>query len=195
MEGSRILVRDVRLAFFTGWEPEAFPGGTDPTKYYSASFIMGRKHPQVPQINKLMEDLCKAEDKWQKKGPLIVLKAIKATGKVFFRDGDTKPEYDGFPGNWFISARSKTRPNYFDHKRDNITEDMGLLYSGCYVNVLLSTYSYTKGNNGLGAEIKGIQYLRKGDAFGGGGPAAAPDEFDEIDAPEDDEGSDDDMMA
>lgn len=179
----RILVRDVRLAFAdTLWHAEPFPGGRDPTPYHNASFLLGPQHKQLPELNKMCEDLCKEE--WKVKGP-SVLKAIKLTGKIFLRDGDTKPEYDGFPGNWFISARSKTRPNYFDHKRDNITEDMGLLYSGCYVNVLLSTYSYTKGNNGLGAEIKGIQYLRKGDAFGGGGPPAAAEDFDEIDAPDD----------
>lgn len=187
---SRILVRDVRLAFATIWHPEPFPNGKDPTPYYSASFILPPKHKQLPELNKLMADL--ANEEWKLKGPAI-LKAIKQTGKVFLRDGDIKPEYDGFPGNWFISARSKTKPNCFDHKRDTVTEEQGLLYSGCYVNVLLSCYSYTKGNNGLGAELKGIQYLRKGDAFGGGGPAAQPDEFDEIDAPDD--GDDDDIMG
>jgi hypothetical protein len=178
---SRILVKDVRLAFAVLWHPEPFPGGKDPTPYYSGSFIMPPTHPQRRELNVLMDTL--AAEEWKLRGP-AVLKAMKATGKVFFRDGNTKPEYDGFPGNWFISARSKVKPNCFDHKRDNITEEMGILYSGCYVNVLLSTYAYTKGNNGLGAELKGVQFLRKGDAFGGGGPPAQADEFDEIDAPD-----------
>jgi len=189
---SRILVRDVRGAFLCLWHPEPFPGGKDPTPYYSGSFIMPPSHPQRGAINKLMESL--ANQEWKLKGP-VILKAIKATGKVFFRDGNTKPEYDGFPGNWFISARSKVQPNCFDHARNKITEDMGIIYSGCYVNVLLSTYSYTKGNNGLGAELKGIQFLRKGDAFGGGGPPAAADEFDEIDAPDEEEMNADEMMG
>jgi len=70
-----------------------------------------------------------------------------------------------------------------------------LLYSGCYVNVNLEAYPYTKGNNGLGARVRGVQLLRKGEAFGGGGPPASDDEFDEIDTPEDEEETADDLMS
>lgn len=185
----KFALKDARLAFTKLWTPEAFPGGNDPTKYYSCTLLIPPTHAQYAQINKAMDTL--AAEKWPSKGP-SVLKAAKAIGKVFFRDGDTKEEYEGFAGNWFISARSKVKPNYFDHQRNLVTEESGILYGGCYVNASLEFYAYTKGNNGLGAGLKGLQFLRKGDAFGGGSPADA-DDFDEISAP--DEGEEDDLTA
>jgi hypothetical protein len=182
-----ILLKDVRLAFATNLFTAApFPGGNDPTPYYSCTLLMPPTHPQRKVLDKIMVEL--AEAKWGKKGA-AVLKAAKATGKVFFRDGDTKPDYEGFEGMWFVSARSKVRPNYFDGRRNPISEADGLLYSGAYVNASLGLYAYTKGNNGLGAGLRGIQYYRKGDAFGGGAPAEM-DDFEEITAPPDEEGDD-----
>lgn len=181
-----ILLKDVRLAFANNlFTPAPFPGGNDPTPYFSCTLLMPPTHPQRKELDKIMTDL--AEAKWGKKGAAI-LKGAKAIGKVFFRDGDTKPEYEGFEGMWFVSARSKVRPNYFDGRRNPIGEADGLLYSGAYVNASLGLYAYTKGNNGLGASLRGVQYLRKGDAFGAGAPAE-PDDFDEI-GDEGDEGTD-----
>jgi hypothetical protein len=185
------------------WTPEPFPDSLDKTEYFSGTYLLtpnsqlqyqddkgkptGPKLPAKTELDKLCAKLC--NDKWAKKGPAI-LKAITMTGKIFFRDGDTKPDYEGFPGTYFISARSKVRPTYFDQQKQPITEEQGILFSGVYVNVNLEAYAYTKGNNGLGARIRGVQLLRTGEAFGGGGPPASDDEFDEIDAPDDDGESD-----
>ena len=185
------------------WTPEPFPTGNDPTPYFSGTYlltpntmlqlyegtkVLPKKYPAVAALEKICVDL--TNEKWgAKKGP-AVLKAIKMTGKIFFRDGDTKPDYEGFPGTHFISARSKIRPTYFDGQRQPLSEDMGVLYSGCYVNVNLEAYAYTKGNNGLGARLRGVQFLRAGEAFGGGGPPASDAEFDEIDNPEEETADD-----
>jgi hypothetical protein len=178
----RIMLRDVRQSFMCYWKPEPFPNSTDPTPYFSGTYLLPADHPQLPELKKICLELC--VEKWGKtKGPAIY-KAIQMTGKIFLRDGNAKPDYDGFPGNWFISARSKVMPSYFDGQKQPITEAQGVLYSGCYVNVSLEMFAYTKGNNGLGARQRGVQFLRKGDAFGGGGPPADESEFDEIDNPE-----------
>lgn len=204
--GNRILVKDVRQSFMCYWKPEPFPNGNDPTPYYSGTYLLPLDHPQLVALNKIIDDL--AKEKWpgtvkNSQGIVVpkwkgILAAIKAKGKCFLRDGDTKPEYDGFPGMMFISARSKIRPNYFDWQKMPISEDSGILYSGCYVNVSIECFAYTRGNNGIGARLRGVQFLRKGDAFGGGGPAAGEEEFDEIDAPpedgEEDGGDTDSMM-
>lgn len=188
---ARIMLRNVRQSFMCYWKAEPFPTGNDPTPYFSGTYLLEADHPQLPELEAMCVDL--ANEKWGKKGP-VILKAIKMTGKIFLRNGDTKPDYDGFPGNFFISARSKVRPSYFDGQKQEITEAQGILYSGCYVNVSLETFAYTKGNNGLGARQRGVQFVRKGDAFGGGGPPAAQDEFDEIDNPEEEEGEADSLM-
>lgn len=203
----RFRLLDVRQSFMCYWVPEPFPDSLDKTPYYSGTYLLtpdtllqyqdekgkptGKKIPAQAELDKLCAKLC--NDKWEKKGPNI-LKAIKLTGKIFFRDGDTKPDYEGFPGTYFISSRSKVRPNYFDQQKQEVTEEQGILYSGCYVNVNLEAYAYTKGNNGLGARLRGVQLLRKGEAFGGGGPPATDEEFDEIEAPDDEEGENDPLM-
>lgn len=207
----RFKLLDVRQSFMCYWTPEPFPTGNDPTEYYSGTYLLtpdskvqlyndeGKVIPKKYPALKKMDELCVqlTNDKWAKKGP-AVLKAIKMTGKIFVRDGDTKPDYEGFPGTYFVSARSKVRPSYFDQQKQEITEGQGLLYSGCFVNVNLEAYAYTKGNNGLGARIRGVQLLRKGDAFGGGGPPADDSEFDEIEVEDDeteDEEDTDDIMG
>ena len=206
----RFRVSNLRQSFMVYWTAEPFPDSLDKTPYFSGTYLLTpestlqyygsdgkplpKKLPAKKELDKICETLC--NEKWAKKGP-NVLKAIKLTGKIFFRDGDTKPDYDGFPGTHFISARSKVRPSYFDQQKQEITEEQGLLYSGCYVNANFEAYAYTKGNNGLGCRIRGVQLLKAGEAFGGGGPPADDSEFDEIDAPADDESSEevDELMS
>jgi hypothetical protein len=177
LASNEIRLEDVRLSFPKLWTPEPFPGGQDPTAYFSAAFILAKGHPQIKALEAMMTKL--ASEKWGARGP-AVLKAAKAVGKVFLRDGDSKPEVEGYEGNWFVSARSKTRPNTFDGQRNTVTEADGVIYGGCYVNAIISCYAYVKGNNGLGAGLKGVQFKRKGDAFSGGGTPAESDDFDEI---------------
>lgn len=174
---NEIRLENVRLAFPKLWTPEPFQGGQDPTPYFSATFLLPKTHPQVKQLEALMTKL--AAEKWGTRGP-VVLKGAKAIGKVFLRDGDAKAEYDGFEGNMFVSARSKTRPTTYDGMKNTISEADGIIYGGCMVNAIVSCFAYTKGNNGLAASLKGVQYRGPGDAFSGGGTPADADDFDEI---------------
>ena len=184
LAANEIRLENVRLAFPKLWTAEPFPGGNDPTPYFSAMFILGKDHPQCKALEAMMTRI--ANEKWAARGP-AVLKAAKAMGKVFFRDGDSKAEYDGFEGNMFVSARSKTRPTILDGLRQTTTEADGIVYGGCFVNAIISCFAYTKGNNGLGAGLKGVQYRGKGDAFSGGGIPADADDFDEIGTADDSE--------
>ena len=185
---NEIVLKNVRITTFgrqTIYNPQAFPGGTDPTKYFSLNGILPKNHPQIPAIEKMM--LKVALGKWPTKGA-AVLKAAKLIGKVPLRDGDAKAEYDGFEGNMFISARSKDRPTVFDNMRNPVVEgDPNSPYDGCYADVKVSFYAYDKGNNGIGAGLKGVQFRANGDRFSGGGAPADADDFDEIAAPEDGE--------
>ena len=118
---TRIRLNNVRVAFPKFGAPESFPGGQDPTKYWSASFILPKDHPQIKQLQDLMLSL--AIGKWgPKKGPQV-LAAAKAIGKVFLRDGDAKAQHDGFEGNMFVAARAKEndQPDYRDGMRAVLT--------------------------------------------------------------------------
>lgn len=176
----RIMLRDVRLAFPSLWKATAPKGQTGGELAFSASFLMPKTHKQLAELNAAFAQV--AKEKWGAKAD-AVLKALKSADKICLHNGDAKSEYEGFEGNLYVSARTKTRPSVFDQQRQELTEADGKPYSGCYVNVSLELWaqdnSYGKRIN---AQIRGVQFLRDGDAFAGGARPADADEFDEIGA-------------
>ncbi len=206
----RFMLRDVRLAFPQLWVATAPKGGGE--KAFSASFLLPPNHTQIIDPTKpnkkvktadyLSDVIFKqvAEAKWGPKAAAY-LKAMKAAGKIALRDGDTKSEYEGFEGNLFISSRSKVRPSVFDGQKNPLAPDDGKPYSGCYVNASVEFWAQDNDfGKRINAQLRGVQFLRDGDAFAGGSQPAEADEFDEIQAPEegeeasDDEDGDDDLL-
>lgn len=170
----RVMLRNVRLAFPALFEPSSYGEG-DPA--YSATLIMDPAQAEV--VDKAIAGV--ARDKWGAKAD-AQLKALRAAGKVCLRDGDEKADYDGFEGMMFIAARSRTRPTVVDGQRQPLTQSDGRIYAGCYVNASLEIWAQ---DNAFGKRInctlRGVQFVRDGEAFGGGRPASA-DEFDELEA-------------
>lgn len=187
----RIMLRDVRLAFPSLWKPTAPRSGGEAA--FSASFLMPKNHRQLVELDNAFKAI--AKDKWGLKADAI-LKALKQGDKLCLHNGDSKSEYEGFEGNMFVSARSKVRPTVFDQQRQELSEADGKPYSGCYVNVSLELWaqdnSYGKRIN---AQLRGVQFLRDGDAFAGGSRPADADEFDEIGAEGSTEPEEEDLTA
>jgi hypothetical protein len=178
----RILLRDVRLAFPNLWKASAPKGGGE--EAFSASFLMPKNHKQIAEVQAAFKTL--AKDKWATKGE-SVYKTLEATGKTCLHNGDTKSDYEGFEGNLYISARSKIRPSVFDQQRQELTQADGKPYSGCYVNASIELWAQDNNfGKRINAQLRGVQFLRDGDAFAGGGSAADADEFDEIGVSEED---------
>ncbi len=183
----RIMLRDVRLAFPSIWKMSAPRGGGEAA--FSASFLMNPKHKQIAELKAAFATL--AKDKWAAKGPAI-LKALEASDKLCLHNGDSKAEYEGFPGNFYVSTRSKARPTVFDGQRQELSEADGKPYSGCYVNASIELWAQDNDfGKRINAQLRGVQFLRDGDAFAGGSTPASSDEFDEIGAPVEDEVEDD----
>ena len=152
---------------------------------FSASFLLHPTHKQLPEIKKAL--LAVAKEKWGAKGEAIY-KALEASDKICLHKGDSKAEYDGFEGMLYVSSRSKTRPTVFDGQRNELTEADGKPYSGCYVNASIELWAQENDfGKRVNAQLRGVQFLRDGDAFAGGGKPADADEFDEIGAPAEDE--------
>jgi hypothetical protein len=166
-----------RLAFPKLFKPEQFNGEGE-AKYGATILIPKTDAAQLKKIEDAM--LADAIEKWgPEKGPKAVA-SLKASGKVFCRDGESKAEYDGFEGCMFISASSKTRPTVVDKDKSPISEESGRIYAGCNVNVILSTYAQDNGwGKRLNATVTGVQFHSDGDAFSGGRPADT-DEFEDL---------------
>lgn len=164
------MLNNVRLAF-----PALFvPNVDEVTKRvsYGANFILAPDHPQLPDVARLMDEVGQA--KWADKWP-AVKKGLEKQDRLALHDGDTKGKYDGFPGNFFISANSgATQPTLLDRDRTSLTSDSRRLYSGCFVNVSLEFWAqkdHPKGGSRINAQLRGVQFCSEGEAFTSGRPA------------------------
>lgn len=171
-----VKLKDVRLAFPNLFTPKAVNGEGEPA--YSASFIIEKDQKDViSALEKAIEQVAKA--KWGNKASTILAK-LKAAEKVPLRDGDMKDSYDGFEGNYYVSARSKIKPRVVDRQAQLLNAEDGLPYAGCYVNGSVSLWAQDNNfGQRINATLRGVQFVRDGDAFTGGRPAGE-DEFEEI---------------
>ncbi len=171
----KITLKNVRLAFPALFEAATVNGEGEPA--FSAAFLLPPTHPQIKEIEAAQEAVGK--DKFGAKWPTI-RKEIVANNRMVLKDGDTKSSYAGYEGNLFINARNKTRPTVIDKDRSPLTAQDGKPYAGCYVNAIIELWPQDN-NYGkrINASLSGVQFLRDGEAFSGGRPAAA-DDFEDV---------------
>lgn len=170
----RVMIKNARLAFPNVFEASSVNGEGEPR--FGATLILSDEE-QIAAVNKAIEAV--AKEKWAAKAD-VNLKALRGAGKVALRNGDEKANYDGFEGNYFVaaSAKANARPTVVDGQRQPITERDGKIYAGCYVNASIEIWAQDNAyGKRVNATLRGLQFVRDGEAFGGGRPAAA-DEFD-----------------
>lgn len=171
----KIKLTNVRLAFPALFEAKTVNGEGEPA--FSAAFLIATNSPDIKTLKDAFEVIGK--DKWGAKWA-TVKKEIEAKDRTALHDGDTKADYAGFAGMMFVSARNKTRPLVLDADKSPLTAQDGKPYAGCYVNASIELWAQDN-NYGkrINASLRGVQFLRDGDAFAGGG-AASDDEFDDV---------------
>lgn len=173
----QVTLNNVRLAFPALWEAKVI--GSDPKAKpkFGAAFLFA-PDSEAHKALKKAESEC-AKEKWGAKAD-AVLKSAAAAGKAFIKDGDSKAEYDGYEGNMFINANNAQRPTVVDRDRSQLTESDGKPYAGCYVNVILDVWAQDNSwGKRVNASLKGVQFLKDGDAFAGGG-VAGEDDFEDM---------------
>lgn len=186
---SRIVLKNVRLSFPDLFQPRAFKGadGDASAPKYKATFLLPKDHPQIQEVEAAIKSV--AADKWGAKAGAILAGIRGNPNRCCWQDGDTK-EYDGYAGHMALSANNKARPKIIDRDRSDLTERDGRPYAGCYVNAIVSFFTYDNPGKGISASLAGVQFLRDGDAFSGGRPASA-DDFDDLS----DLGADEDALV
>jgi len=96
-----------------------------------------------------------------------------------FRDGDEKPDLQGYEDTIFVTASSKQRPGVVGPSLNTITEEDQAFYAGCYARATLIAFAYNKaGNRGVSFSLQNIQKLRDGEPFSG--RKKAEDEFETV---------------
>ncbi len=198
-----VRLENVRLAFPQLWEPKARSDDKPNDKVFSGAFIFPDANPMVlvtphegPKYKAKLQDIIVkvAQEKWGAKAT-DVLKAAKLNNKICLKNGDSKAEYEGYAGNYYINANNKTRPTLVrtvGGQNVTCTQEDGVIYAGCYGHVSLDIWAQdNKYGKGINASLRGFQFVKDGDAFSGGG-AASEDEFDLTDTGDEVTGGDDD---
>lgn len=135
-----------------------------------------------------------ANDAWKGKGQQMLddleasKKAYRNGNKRTNRDGEV---YDGYEDTWYVTAKSASRVTILGRNREPITQEDGIIYSGCRVDMTFDLYANTKPKTrGVFAGLTGVRFRADDEAFGGG-RKASPDDFENLG----DTGDDDDALG
>ena len=182
----KIMLRNVRLSYEHIFKATAFDDSQEAK--FSATFIIPKDHPDLPAVKKAFFEAGQesfasdfAGGTWPR-GFTCSLKdadvATNSTGEVL---AEKNPAYVGC---YILEANSTRRPVILNRNKSAITEEDGIIYSGCYVNASLAAAGYTFGKvkKGVKAYLNGVQFVKDGERFG----MDASSDFDALDGDEDD---------
>jgi hypothetical protein len=177
----KFTLKNCRLAFPALFEAKQVNGEGKPR--FSAAFLMAADDPQVDAINDAIDRV--ATEKWAVKAKTI-LGALRGKDAVALHNGDLKAQYEGFEGNYYVSAGSLTKIMIVDHNKDPLTEADGKPYGGCYVDASVEFWAQdNQWGKRINATLRWVQFRRDGDAFAGGAPASEDEIEDLSDATDD----------
>ena len=195
----KVHLKNVRIAFPKLFEPDTVAGSQNYRR--GALFIIdGNDEEQLKAVRNAIA--AAAAEKWpDPKKRAAIMGMLERKDYLCLHDGaDKAVKYEGFEGNYYVSANSKggKTPDaagavtVIDQFRNPLTAASGKPYAGCYVNAIIDVYAQDNSfGQRVNASLKGVQFWRDGDAFGGGAPAE-PDEFEEAEPTESGDGGDDD---
>lgn len=172
----KIKLPNVRLSFPGLWKAEPFSPGDEPK--FKATLLIEKGSDTDKAVQKAISET--AALKWGAAKAPKILDSIRGNSNRFgYQDGDTK-SYDGYEGMMALTAKNTTRPLVIDRDRSPLAEADGVVYAGCYVNASVEVFCYDKPGQGVSFSLGGVQFVKNGDAFGGGAPAKE-DDFDALD--------------
>lgn len=159
-DATTVMLRNVRLGFPTLFVPKCFGNENDPAKatYSVICMIPKTDTASIDAVRAAMNAAYKAT--WPTNGPKL------PADKVCLKDGDdTDPEPNH--GHMLLSARSKKRPVVVGPNKAPLTEADGVIYGGCYGNVLVRIWAQdsTWGKR-LNCSVEAVQFVKDGERFG-----------------------------
>ena len=181
-----LVLRNVRLSYEHIFTATAFDDSQDPK--YSATFIIPKDHPDLATVKRaFFEEGASEFDEvfngktWPKGYTCSLKDADVETNNMGELLSEKNPAYKGC---YILEANSTRRPVVVNRDKSMITEEDGIVYSGCYVNASLGIGAYTFGKvkKGVKCYLNGIQFVKDGERFG----RDAMSDFDALDGDEDD---------
>ena len=174
---TKVITGKVRASFVHVFEPQSV-NGSEPK--YSCSFIIPKSDTETIAAIKAAIEQAKQDGVAKFGGK------IPPNLKLPLRDGDVdRPDDPNYADCYFVNANSKERPGLVDRRRIPITDPLEL-YSGCYVRASINFFAFnTNGNKGIAAGLGNIQKWADGEPLNG--RVRAEDEFEALDAEDDDD--------
>jgi hypothetical protein len=182
----KVMLRNVRLSYEHIFQPTKFDDNSEAK--FSATFIIPKDHADLQAVKKAMLDA----------GAESFPDAFNGTAwpKGFscsLKDADTETDSMGevlsekneaYKGCFILEANSTRRPVVLNRNKAAVTEEDGIIYSGCYVNASLGIAGFTFGKvkKGVKAYLNGVQFVQDGERFG----SDASSDFDDLDGAGDD---------
>lgn len=174
----------------------------DPSNAQAAATIKEIKAEAARQLD-LFFHVTKPEeraDKWPKDNTQTGTKGIIP---CFGNGNDLKKVYDGYKDMFFVKVADSVEPIWGSRRGQSVRFDKSdgawhvldkntgspteetidpsqVPYSGAYGRGRLTLYVYNNEQAGVNANFKSVQFLRPGDAFGGGAKRSAADELAEM---------------
>ena len=183
----KLVLNNVRLRYEHVFTPSAFDDSQDAK--YSATVIIPKDHPNLAAAKRAMLEAGQEEFPSDFKG-----NAWPKGYTCSLRDADTATDSAGvvlaekdpaLAGCYILEANSTRRPLTIDRNKAAVTEEDGIIYAGCYVNVSLNAAGYTFGKvkKGVKCYLNGVQFVGNGERFG----VDVSDDFDALDGGDDDD--------
>ena len=182
----KIILRNVRLSYEHIFKASAFDDSQEAK--FSATFIIPKDHPDLPAVKKAYFEAGQetfpsefAGGSWPRGFTCSLKDADKDVDSSGTLLAEKNPVYAGC---YILEANSTRRPVALNRDKSAVTEEDGIIYSGCYVNASLAAAGYTFGKvkKGVKAYLNGVQFVRDGERFG----MDASSDFDDLDGGDDD---------
>ena len=193
----KVIIKNARLSFHDLFQARGFQGG-DPK--FSATLICGddtkvkfaRHGEQVIEGHDVLTELTAnvLSDKFgkgkHKADNWFYNKADGSTTRAKFTDKEDEYRNGVDEDTFYVTAakrEDKARNGkmvVLDQRREPIDANSGLIYSGCYVNVILDVFAYEGGSGkGVTASLEAVQLLRDGESLSGAKAADPISDFDD----------------
>ena len=182
----KIMLRNVRLSYEHIFTPSKFDD-TQEAKY-SATFIIPKDHADLPAVKRAFYEAGQEQfvaDFTGKGWPKGYTCSLKDADVDTDGNGELLAEKNpAYKGAYILEANSTRRPVAVNRNKAAVTEEDGIIYSGCYVNASLAAAGYTFGKvkKGVKAYLNGVQFVKDGERFG----SDALSDFDALDGEDDD---------
>ena len=175
----QVKITNVRLSYPHLFEKYKSPKYPDSKAKFRASAIMPKDGTEHKKLLEAVEKV--AAEKWGAKAKGMLAKIRASSKDYFIKDGDTMPDKPEMVGMVAINTSENVRPLVINNDKTPLVEADGKPYAGCYVNMIIDVYACTTNGDQILAALKGVQFVKDGEAFSSAVPAS-PDDFDLVEA-------------